>query len=1060
MRAFRERVRTALVGLTAASAVLAATLPADAQEIVVGLGAAGTPAAVAPGGQIEVPIVVDVSGTIESVASVSAALSWNPAHFQYVSTAAGPFGTVTINEADAASGALHVATYSASGATSSFVLARVTLQALAPEGTTAPLGLAVTGIGNESGRDLSDITLGQGLFLCVSEVGLWGDVNGDGAVNIIDAQQVARHSVGMSVADPTALQASGDVNSDASINILDAQQIARYSVGLPTDASRVGELAGTGCSEPAVDELRLDIEEAQVGVDSVRTLVARTYNDSVAVAWPGGTVTWRSTDPTVAGVTVVDDSTAQVTGLSTGTTHIVATLDGLMAPAARITVTSGALCTALDDFVVGAVGVGGTVNGTLTTADCLDSEYYVHGWTLDLAAQDTVQIDLESVDFDGFLYLLDTAGEVIAQDDDSGVGTDAALTADLAAGSYYVMASTALAFETGAYALTVAPGVIETVPCSTDEQFVVGTIGVNSTTGGTLESADCAFDDGTLAEAWELELLATTSLRFDLTSVDFNPYLILTHADGSFIAGNEDGGTGTDAMIARTLEAGTYRIFVNTSAAGEAGLYDLSVTQAEVGPSCTTIGEFFEGNVAAGEMVGGTLTTTDCLDDNWYTESWTLQVSGNDTLRIDLASIDFDAYLLVMDDTMGLVATDNNSAGGTDARLTLGLAPGTYHVLASTLEPYATGSYTLSVMALRGAGSPCTSADHYRVGAIGLNTTEPGSLGSEDCQLDDGSYIEAWELNLAVETGVRIDLTSTAFDPYLILTDGNGVEIAANDDTGAGLDSRIDRLLPAGTYYLYVNTLPGGAGAYQITATEAAVGPSCSALSEFLQGSVNVGASVSTSLTTSDCLNDNWYTQAWTLDLATADTVQFGMFSSDFQSLVYAINSAGEVVGYGFAEAAGGTAAFTADMPAGTYHVLTTSNLPYETGSYTLDVLAGSIAPCSTIGDYLVGSVTLNTSHSGTLDTWDCQLDDGSYAEIWELQLDSQMQVVIDLTSSEFDTYLRLWDASGALITYNDDGGEGYNSRITLTLSAGTYYVVAETFSAGATGAYQIRVTN
>jgi hypothetical protein len=78
--------------------------------------------------------------------------------------------------------------------------------------------------------------------------GLLGDVNGDDVVNIIDAQQIARFSVGLPVTDPERVLSHGDVNEDGVINIIDAQQVARYSVGLPTpNAPNIGEPVGGEC---------------------------------------------------------------------------------------------------------------------------------------------------------------------------------------------------------------------------------------------------------------------------------------------------------------------------------------------------------------------------------------------------------------------------------------------------------------------------------------------------------------------------------------------------------------------------------------------------------------------------------------------------------------------------------------------------------------------------------------------------------------------------------------------------------------------------------------------
>jgi len=73
-----------------------------------------------------------------------------------------------------------------------------------------------------------------------AQSGVYGDVTADGAVNIIDAQQIARFSVGLSVTDPARMLTHGDVTADGAVNIIDAQQIARFSVGLST-SGRTGQ---------------------------------------------------------------------------------------------------------------------------------------------------------------------------------------------------------------------------------------------------------------------------------------------------------------------------------------------------------------------------------------------------------------------------------------------------------------------------------------------------------------------------------------------------------------------------------------------------------------------------------------------------------------------------------------------------------------------------------------------------------------------------------------------------------------------------------------------------
>lgn len=100
------------------------------------------------------------------------------------------------------------------------------------------LGAALTGLAVTAGAPgtaAPALPLPEKAFAtCTS--GLIGDVTGDDVVNITDAQQIARASVGLSVSATVQdrLLSHGDVTDDGTTNITDAQQIARWTVGLST----------------------------------------------------------------------------------------------------------------------------------------------------------------------------------------------------------------------------------------------------------------------------------------------------------------------------------------------------------------------------------------------------------------------------------------------------------------------------------------------------------------------------------------------------------------------------------------------------------------------------------------------------------------------------------------------------------------------------------------------------------------------------------------------------------------------------------------------------------
>lgn len=56
-----------------------------------------------------------------------------------------------------------------------------------------------------------------------------------------------------------------------------------------------------------------------------------------------------------------------------------------------------------------------------------------------------------------------------------------------------------------------------------------------------------------------------------------------------------------------------------------------------------------------------------------------------------------DAWLWLLDDDGNVVGADDDSAGGTDARIVMPLSRGCYVIEATSYSPGETGSYSLSV---------------------------------------------------------------------------------------------------------------------------------------------------------------------------------------------------------------------------------------------------------------------------------------------------------------------------------------------------------------------------
>src|SRR5690606_24899973 len=109
----------------------------------------------------------------------------------------------------------------------------------------------------------------------------------------------------------------------------------------------------------------------------------------------------------------------------------------------------------------------------------------------------------------------------------------------------------------------------------------------------------------------------------------------------------------------------------------------------------------------------------------------------------------------------------------------------------------------------------------------GLAAAGAGRLGPGDTQLSTGEYFDRVTFDAAAGDTVVVELTSTEFDPYLIVVDANDQPIFQEDDSpGAGLNVYATVTLPAAGRYSVIVTsaYPNETGAYRLTISAAGAG--------------------------------------------------------------------------------------------------------------------------------------------------------------------------------------------------------------------------------------------
>lgn len=232
------------------------------------------------------------------------------------------------------------------------------------------------------------------------------------------------------------------------------------------------------------------------------------------------------------------------------------------------------------------------------------------------------------------------------------------------------------------------------------------------------------------------------------------------------------------------------------------------------------------GGLALGDTVAAALGTGGCIEDGYYRHAWTFAIGAESTVQFDLASAQFDAWLVLADDAGQLIAESDDFGDGTDSRIVQALAAGTYRLLVTSYDPLETGGYTLSATADVSGVPPCDDLFSAEIGSIALDDSVAAELGTGGCE-ESGVNLHGWSFVLSAETEVRFELSTAEFGPVLHLTDGTGGGIAsAMDDTGAGV-AILTQTLVAGSYYLIVTSLEnGGFGAYELSALSSdSVGP-------------------------------------------------------------------------------------------------------------------------------------------------------------------------------------------------------------------------------------------
>ncbi len=435
--------------------------------------------------------------------------------------------------------------------------------------------------------------------------------------------------------------------------------------------------------------------------------------------------------------------------------------------------------------------------------------------------------------------------------------------------------------------------------------------------------------------------------------------------------------------------------------------------------------------IAVGDRLQGELTAGEPA------ARYSFSGASGDIVTITLESEDFDAYLLLEDEDGNLLTEDDDSAGRLNSRITDFTLPadGTYIIVATSLQyersggaRFGTGDFTLS-FGTSGVviGEPQTDMHYDEV--IGIDETVTGSVNANQPRVIYAFVGEAGE-------AVTISLTSPEYDTYLTLQNAEGMELMYNDDGGEGLNSLLGPYtLPYdGTYLIVAESYSshGGGdstvvGSFELSLT--AVAPRLIEYTQMVDGEL-LGTTpydlYSFTGQEGDVISITMNAGAYStyLNLASSDAPEQFLTSHD--------------------------SSFTGESNRSQIGPFT---LPH-TGEYIIQ--AGGYAEYAESGTYTLRLDRVSLIPIAYGETVEAEFTGLTTTAYFSFEAEAGDVISIAVTGDgDVDTALTVMSPYNAILTYDDDGGVGFNPEINSFLleQRGTHTIQLATYARGEIGA-------
>lgn len=355
---------------------------------------------------------------------------------------------------------------------------------------------------------------------------------------------------------------------------------------------------------------------------------------------------------------------------------------------------------------------------------------------------------------------------------------------------------------------------------------------------GTLSGTDAVNDLDGYEDAWDVQLRAGQEVQVDLSSEAFDPVVVVMRmgpGEPEVVAEDDDGGPGLNSRLRFAAPTrGTYRVLVRAfGGPGAEGAYTLRVGEPVVPPPPPAPTAISVGQVVTG-AVNESSPILERFGEETRVQRYQFQARAGATYLVSAGSSQGEAAMEVaadgVDPETGMVGFGmSDGTGNTRVRYTA-TDDGPVVITLSAGGDGGEGAVAFTLEVSEAVVAPTPSAG--RPLAIGQSVmgllSDGGPRRAGTTQLYD-----IYALQLSEGDSVTVSLNSVEGgiqDPYLEIGHGTPAsfeELAFNDDSGGGLNSRIRFVAPAtGTYLVRASVLGEmDSGAYQLRVDRTAPPP-------------------------------------------------------------------------------------------------------------------------------------------------------------------------------------------------------------------------------------------